>query len=59
DLGATFLGEIVRRSDNSPVCVATPRVEHDRAPRDAFRALVVGEGLDCGRCCNCPLGENS
>lgn len=58
DHGPTFIS-LMTESDETLVCVVTPRFEDDPDVRDTVRKQARRNGRDCGTCLNCPIGRDS
>lgn len=57
DLGDNVDGWAAMVNDDL-VCLASPRVEHDRSARRNVRQLVARVGGDCAACRGCIIGRD-
>lgn len=55
DLGPKHYVHAVELEEDT-VCVLTPRVASDRSIREIVRTHLKKQGIDCMKCCACPLG---
>ncbi|MDX3243482.1 hypothetical protein [Streptomyces sp. ME18-1-4] len=46
----------VLKKDNRIVCILAPAAATDPAIQERVRQLMRSQGIDCRKCCGCPVG---
>lgn len=47
----------VLEEDGEVVCILTPAAATNPAIQARVRRLAHGQGIDCRKCCGCPVGQ--
>jgi hypothetical protein len=53
---AGFEGHVLKEGDEI-VCILAPAAATDPAIQARVRRLMHGQGIDCRKCCGCPVGR--
>jgi hypothetical protein len=51
-----FQGQVMKM-DGQIVCILAPAAAHDRVIQARVRRLMLGQGIDCLSCAECPVGQ--